>query len=106
MISGFFALGGALIGGLLTYGAARIGHRWRRAQSDIAMLCDQVAAYYELEKLYKVELAKLDPAQRSAKVVMEEMRLRVSQSGEFERPQMTSFAAGKLRRKWRRVSPV
>lgn len=78
----------------------RIDRRWGRAERHIAQLCDQVAAYYQLEQLYKEELAKLDPAGRSAKTIMEDMRTCVAQSGEFERPSMTSLSATRLRREW------
>lgn len=98
--TGLFALAGALIGGLFTYLAARIGQRWAKAQKDIAQLCDQVAAYYQLEQLYKDELALVDPTRRSSATIMKEMRGRVADSGEFERPSMTSLAATRLRREW------
>lgn len=100
VISGLFALSGALLGGLISYATTRIDRRWGRAERHIAQLCDQVAAYYQLEQLYKEELAKLDPAGRSAKTIMEDMRTRVAQSGEFERPSMTSLSATRLRREW------
>lgn len=100
IISGLFILAGALLGGLISYATTRADRRWGRAERDIAQLCDQVAAYYQLEQLYKDELARLDGTGRSAKRIMEEMRSRVAQSGEFERPFMTSLAATKLRREW------
>ena len=100
LTAGLFALAGALLGGLISYATTRIDRRWGRAERHIGQLCDQVAAYYQLEQLYKEELALLDPSRRSAKTIMEEMRTRVAQSGEFERPQMTSLAATKLRREW------
>lgn len=100
IISGLFALAGALLGGLITYATTRIDRRWARAERTIAQLCDQVAAYYQLEQQYKDELARVDGAGRSAKTIMEEMRSRVAQSGEFKRPFMTSLAATKLRREW------
>lgn len=98
--SGLFVLAGALMGGLITYATTHIDRRWGRAERHIGQLCDQVAAYYQLEQLYKEELARLDPAGRSAKTIMEDMRSRVSRSGEFERPSMTSLSATKLRREW------
>lgn len=100
VMNGVFALGGALIGGLFTYLAARVGQRWTKAQKDITQLCDQVAAYYQLEQLYKDELAALDPGNRSAATILKDMRAQVAESGEFERPYMTSTAASKLRREW------
>ena len=73
---------------------------WTKAQKDITQLCDQVAAYYQLEQLYKDELAALDPGNRSAATILKDMRAQVAESGEFERPYMTSTAASKLRREW------
>jgi hypothetical protein len=100
LVSGMFALAGALMGGLISYATTRIDRRWDRVQRDIARLCDQVSAYYQLEQMYKAELARLDPAGRSEKTILEDMRSRVEKSGDFERPSMTSLAASKLRREW------
>ena len=100
VIAGLFALGGTLVGGLISYATARIGQKWEKAERQISQLCDQVSAYYQLEQLYKEELAKNDGAGRSAKTIMEEMRARVAQSGEYERPYITSLAAQKIRREW------
>lgn len=86
VVTGLFALGGAIIGGLFTYLAARVGQHWIKAQRDIARLCDEVAAYYQLEQLYKDEVAALSHGGRSAATVMKEMRSKVAESGEFERP--------------------
>lgn len=60
IISGLFALTGALLGGLISYATTRIDRRWGRAKRQIAQLCDQVSAYHQLEKLYKEKLANLD----------------------------------------------
>ena len=38
IISGFFALGGAIIGGLFTYLAAKIGNDKERAKKNIIIL--------------------------------------------------------------------
>ncbi|MEZ5538996.1 MAG: hypothetical protein R3E63_03345 [Pseudomonadales bacterium] len=100
ILTGIFALAGTMIGGLLTYMAARVDHRWKRAKKHIGQLCDQVTSYYQLEQIYKEELAQLDPQKRSPKTIMEDMRSRVSQSGEYERPMMTSLAANKIRQEW------
>ena len=98
IVSGLFALAGALLGGLISYATTRIDRRWSRAERQIAQLCDQIAAYYQLEQLYKEELSRLDG--RSPKSIMEDMRSKVAQSGEFERPSLTSLAATKIRREW------
>jgi hypothetical protein len=101
VISGVFALSGALLGGVITLATTRIDRRWERAKRQIVQLSDQVSAYYQLEQLYKDELAKIDDAGRSGKTIMEEMRTRVSESGEWERPSMTSLAAQKIGKEWR-----
>ena len=100
IVAGLFALSGALLGGLISYATTRIDRRWGRAERQIARLCDQVSAYYQLEQLYKEQLAVFDPAGRSPKTIMEDMRAKVAQSGEFERPSITSLAAVKIRREW------
>lgn len=100
IVSGLFLIAGVLLGGLISYATTRIDRRWSRAERVIVQLCDQVAAYYQLEQLYKDEVARLEPSDRSPKTIMEEMRSRVAQSGEFERPSMTANAAAKLRREW------
>ena len=95
-----FALAGVLVGGLLTYATARIGQRWTEARRDILKLCNQVSAFYQLEQLYKDELARLESSGRSAKTIMEDMRSRVEHLGEFDRPEMTTGAVNKLRNNW------
>ncbi|MDP3092294.1 MAG: hypothetical protein Q8N04_16600 [Nitrospira sp.] len=100
IISGLFALAGALLGGLISYATTRIDRRWGRAERQIAQLCDQVSAYHQLEKLYKEELVRLDPTGRSAKTILEDMRALVAQSGDFEHPEMTSLSVAKIRREW------
>lgn len=99
-MASLFAFAGALLGGLTSYATTRIDRRWSRAERHIAQFCGQVAAYWQLEQLYKEVLARLDPAGRSAKTIMEDMPMRVSQPGEFEGPSMTSLAATRLRREW------
>ena len=100
VIPGLFALAGALLGGLISYATTRVDRRWARAERTIAQLCDQVGAYYLLEQLYKEEMASIDPLGRSSKTIMEDMRARVAQSADFERPSMTSLMANKIRREW------
>lgn len=99
--SGLFALGGALVAGLFTYLAARVGHRWDRARSDIQKLSEQVAAYHKLEELYKVELAVNDPAHRAAKTIQQDMRDKVQGEDGHVRPEMTAHEAQKIGRSWR-----
>ncbi len=98
IVLGLFALAGTLLGGLISYATTRIDRRWNRAERQIAQLCDQVAAYYQLEQLYKEELSRL--CGRNPMTIMADMRSKVAQSGEYERPSLTSLAAIKIRREW------
>lgn len=97
--SGLFAIAGAAVGGGCTVAATFIEHRWSRAKRDILNLADQVAAYYQLERLYKDEIAELTG--KAPKRIMEEMRTRVQENGAYARPTMTSNEAARLRAKWK-----
>ena len=98
IVSGLFTVVGLLAGGLITYFTTRVDRQWDRAKRDIVRLCEQVSSYYQLEQLYKEELASLDPERRSARTIMEQMRTRVTDSGAYERPEITSVGADKIRR--------
>ena len=100
MMAGLFALAGVLLGGLISYKTALIGDRREKAQKKILQLCDQVSAFYQLEQLYKDELARLDPSGRSGKATMEHMRSRVEELGEYKRPTMTTGEVNKIRSEW------
>ena len=100
IVSGLFALSGALLGGLISYATTRIDRKWDKAQRHIGELSEQVSAYYQLEQIYKEKVAEVDSSGRSAKTVMEDMRSKVTETGEFERPYMTTLAAQKIRREW------
>lgn len=97
MIAGLFGVGGALVGGLISFAAARVDRKWNRAERDIKRLCAQVMAYHRLEQLYAEELANLQD--RKEKLIKEDMRSRVAAEG-YERPSMTSTAAEAIRREW------
>lgn len=98
--AGLFALAGTLLGGLIAYATARIGHRWDQAQKEIRRLANQVSAYYQLEQLYKDEVARHDPAGRSPKTILEEMRSNVERLGSYERPSITTLQANKILKEW------
>jgi hypothetical protein len=100
MTGGLFAVLGALTAGLFTYLAARIGHDWARAKSDISRLCDQVIAYHTLEDLYSEELARLDPSRGKPRTVMQEMREAVQTNVGIVRPTMSANEARKIKDKW------
>ena len=100
VVSGVFALAGTLIGGVISYATARLDQRWERAKRHIAKLCDEVAAYHQLEKLYTITLEESGYNGKSKRAIMEEMRTKVAETDDFVRPTMTSLAAQKLRREW------
>ena len=104
IVAGLFTLAGALLGGVITLATVRLDRRWGRAKKNIADLCQQVSAFYQLEQLYKEEVATLransDGSKPSAKTVMEEMRGRVQELEGQVRPTMTSRAADEIRRHW------
>jgi hypothetical protein len=96
--SGFAAVAGAAIGGACTVAATMFERRWGRAKRDVRNLADQVAAYYQLEQLYKEELAAITG--KAPKTIMEQMRTRVAADEKYVRPCMTSRGALKLRSCW------
>ena len=93
--SGLFAIAGAAVGGGCTVAATVIDRRWGRAKRDIRNLADQVPAYYQLERLYKDDMAELTG--KAPKTIMEQMRTRVEENGANARPTMTSNEAARLR---------
>lgn len=99
LYSGLFAIGGAAVGGVCTVAATFIERRWSRANREIRDLADQVAAYYQLERLYKNEMAELTG--KAPKTIMEQMRTRVEENGMYVRPTMTSGEAAKVQAKWK-----
>jgi hypothetical protein len=96
--SGLFALAGAAVGGASTIAATLIERRWARAKRDIRNLADQVAAFHQLERLYKDEMAALTG--NAPKTILEQMRARVAEDPKFVRPTMTSENARKIRAEW------
>ena len=97
--NGLFAIAGAAVGGGCTVAATLIERRWGTAKRDIRNLADQVASYYQLERLYKEEIAELTG--KASKTIMEQMRARVTEGGTYVRPTMTSAEAMKLLSKWK-----
>ena len=83
VVTGIFAIVGALVGGLLSYLSARIGHRWGEAKSEIRKLSEQVAAYHRLEGLYKSWAAEHDPDSRAPKKIQEDMRREIEEIGRY-----------------------
>jgi hypothetical protein len=100
VVTGIFAIVGALVGGLLSYLSARIGHRWGEAKSEIRKLSEQVAAYHRLEGLYKSWAAEHDPDSRAPKKIQEDMRREIEEIGGYVRPRMTATEAREIMEKW------
>ena len=97
--NGLFAIAGAAVGCGCTVAATLIERRWSTAKRDIRNLADQVASYYQLERLYKEEIAELTG--KASKTIMEQMRARATESGTYMHPAMTSAEAIKLLSKWK-----
>lgn len=95
-LSGFFAIAGAVVGGLFTYLAARVGHRWNEATRRIAEMGEQVAAYHALEQAYMLELHHADPELGAPGTIQTRMRDRVQQLPGFVRPEMTANRARRV----------
>ena len=100
LIVGIFTLLGAIIGGAASLVATRVDRRWNRAKQQIRRLCYEVAAFHKLEEFYKDEVAQLRPDKPASKTVLEEMRSRVEDEGDFIRPTMTSTDAKKILERW------
>lgn len=99
LVTGVFALLGALVGGLFTLLAARVSHDWKRVKRHVCRLAGQVESYHRLEELYKEALAAAEPERGAAKTVLQDMRSQVEEEG-LARPQMTARDAQRLRDVW------
>ena len=82
------------------YLSARLDRRWDKAKRDIVLLSEQVAAYYQLESLYKAETASGSLKGKNSESILREMRDRVESNGKYERPKMTSADAKRIRDVW------
>lgn len=87
------ALGGALITGIFTYLAGKADRDFLRMRNHISNLSEQVSGYWLLERNYSQALSKLQ--KRTAKAVLETMRLEVEKSSGI-RPHMTKNQAEKI----------
>lgn len=81
--------------------ATLIERRWSTAKRDIRNFTDQVASYYQHERLYKEEMAEF--IGKASKTIMEQMRARVTESGTYIRSTMTSAEAIRLLSKWKTI---
>lgn len=95
IINGLFTLAGVVIGSASSFFATRDTRRMAKLESLIARLTGQVASYWELEKLYSEEVAKL--TSRNPKTVLNEFREKVEDE-ERERPTMTAKQADGIKR--------
>lgn len=95
--SGLFAIAGALVGGLFTLLAARVGRDWNRARRYIDRLARQVAAFHALEHEYIQALHAADPELGAPRHIQTAMRDRVQEKTGFDRPSMTAKEANRLR---------
>ena len=97
--TGFFTLGGVLITSIVNYISNRRQQDRERLQNELSRLrtkfvaaCQQIEAYYELERLYAEELSKSQDKKKGTVVI--EFRNRIEENG-FERPQWTASDAKK-----------
>ena len=100
IINGIFTLTGVVIGGIMSYITSRdekeqnaLNRQIKELQDknnllhkEIIKLCNQVAAYWRIEKAYSEEVAQ--HTKQKAKSVLEKRRDNIEQNG-YERPTMT-----------------
>ncbi len=99
LITGMFAIVGAIVGGFFAYITAKIGFKWDSAKKDILRLSEQVIAYHNLEKLYYEALASANNEERSGRTIMIEFRNN-TELLDVERPNMTINQAKDIKKKW------
>lgn len=93
IITGVFTLLGTVLGGLISYLIARNDKEIRSLKSKVKLLSKQVVSYWNLEKLYSDEVAKL--LSKSTRTVLQEFREKI-ESMDLERPTMTEKEAKKI----------
>jgi hypothetical protein len=94
------SLGGAAIGGIATTLGVWLDRRRQRAAEDVRTLADQVAAYYDVVKLYCAEINRIQP-DRNPTTILKEMRDKIEEADETVRPDMTRNAAEKIKRTYK-----
>lgn len=95
IVNGLFALAGVLIGSASSFLATRDARRMAKFESLVARLAGQVASYWELEKFYSEEVARLTG--KNSKTVLNEFREKI-ENEERERPTMTAKQADSIKR--------
>ena len=98
VIGGICAVLGASLTALSNFMSALINDRKKQASKQIQDLCDEVCAYYELEKLYIEKLAL--STNRNSLGIMREMRSAVKKKT-GSRPKMSCSRAKDIKHKWR-----
>jgi len=92
-------LSGALIGGVFVLLASWQDKKWNAMEKDLKCLCNQVKSYYNLEKLYSIELAKI--ANKKQQTILKQMRNTLVKGGSYERPVLTENNVNSIISKWR-----
>ncbi len=93
IITGVFTLSGALLGGLITYLAARDTKKIIELRKQINILSRQIISYWNLEKIYSENLSNL--TNKSSVTILKEYRDEVV-SMDLDRPSMTANEAIKI----------
>lgn len=93
IITGLFALGGAMIGGLFALLSQYVSAKKREKDYQLRKLADQVEAYWNLEKLYMEELGRCE--NNNAKSIQIAFRDRVEQEHGV-RPEYTPSKVEKI----------
>ncbi len=97
VIAGTFVVLGASVTALSNLISLRINDRKKQASKQIQDLCDEVCAFYDLEKLYIEKLAL--STNRNSLGIMREMRSAVKDKT-GSRPKMSCSRAADIKRKW------
>ena len=93
VITGIFALSGALLGGLISFLIARNAKELNTLKSQVNILSKQVISYWNLEKLYSIDLSK--HISKAPKTVLQEYREKIVAMN-LDRPTMTENEAQKI----------
>ena len=90
IVNGLFTITGGLIGFAGTFFTTRNSRLMAKLESLISKLAEQVASYWELEKLYSEEVSRL--SNKNASTILRDYREKVVKNGR-ERPTMTAAEA-------------
>lgn len=107
IINGIFTLSGVVIGGIISYFVARdkkevtalnrqiseLKEKNDSLKNTIIKLCNQVSSYWNTEKLYSEELAKLK--NKKVRTILNKKRDEVEGQG-IERPSLTANDVSKI----------